>query len=121
VIATSSQFPISRLRSLRGIAVLCVLLAYLFTGALHGACHLDAVAPASDLTAISMPVTTDSHHSGHAVAAGHHCHACFSVTVPAPVLLAARAAPAENRPSTVHRHVASLAPSIDTPPPKLLT
>lgn len=121
MIATPRQFHTRRPRSLRGIAALCVLLAYLLTGALHATCHLDVVAPDSGATTISMPVTADNHHAGHALAADHHCHGCFSITVPAPVMLAARTEPVASRPTPPRTHVASLTPSIDTPPPKHLT
>jgi hypothetical protein len=120
VIVTPRQFGTHRLRTLRGIAALCVVLAYLLTSALH-VCQSDVTAPASGATTMSMPVTADNHSAGHALAADHHCHGCFSVAVPAPAMLAARAEPAVSRPSQPQTHVASLAPSIDTPPPKHLT
>lgn len=119
--ATPSQSGASRLRTSRGIAALCVLLVYLLAGALHGFCHLDVTTPMSGGTVISMPVMADSHDSGKALAADHHCHGCFSVAVPAPALLAARAEPVVSRPLQPQTHIANLAPSIDTPPPKHLT
>lgn len=119
--ATPNQSGTSRLRTSRGVAALCVLLVYLLAGALHGFCHLDVTTPTPGATVISMPVTADSHDSGKTLAADHHCHGCFSVAVPAPVMLAARAEPVVSEPSQPQSHVASLARSIDTPPPKQLT
>jgi hypothetical protein len=121
VFATPSQPGTNGLRTSRGIAALCVLLAYLLAGAFHGFCHLDVTAPASGVTAISMPVTPDSHHSGKMLAADEHCHGCFSITIPAPAMLATRAQSIVSRPSPLRTPVAILAPSIDTPPPKHLT
>jgi hypothetical protein len=114
------QSGTSRFRISRGIAVVCVMLAYLLTGALH-VCHLDVAAPASNTTIVSMPVSPDSQPSDHALAADHHCHGCFSIAVPAPAVLAIRAEPAKSRPSPLRTHVAGLTPNIDTPPPKHLT
>jgi hypothetical protein len=117
-----SQSGTSRLRTSRGIAAVCVLLAYLLAGALHGLCHCDIVAtPASAATVMSIAETTDSHHSGKALADDHHCHGCFSVAVPAPATLATRTEPVKSRPLPPQTHVAGLSPNIDTPPPKHLT
>ena len=120
VFVTPGQSGTSRLRTSRGIAALCVLLVYLLAGALHDFCHLDVTTPTGG-TVVSMPVAGGSHHSGKAVAADHHCHGCFSVAVPAPMMLAARAEPVVSRPFQPQPHILSLAPSIDTPPPKTLT
>lgn len=117
-----SQYGTSRLCTSRGIAAICVLLAYLLAGALHGILHHEIAVPTSGATTMVMSAATpDSHHADHAPAGDHHCHGCFSVAMPAPAVLATRAEPMVSRPSQPRTGVASLAPNIDTPPPKHLT
>jgi hypothetical protein len=116
-----SQYGTSRLRTSRGIAAICVLLAYLLAGALHGILHHEIAVPTSDAMTMMSAATSDSHHADHTPAGDHHCHGCFSVAVPAPVLLATHAAPVTSHPLLAQAGIAGLTPSIDTPPPKHLT
>lgn len=97
-----------------------VLMLYLVAGALHTFCDLDvAVAPTESIV---TAVNSHDHarHSDGGMVAGHHCHGCFSVSVPAPLVIgAAVAAP---RP-LILSHDAVLgdtATGIDPPPPKFL-
>ena len=71
----------SRPRLLRRIAALCLMLAYLLAGALHGACDLDvAHVPAGKLEIASL--LDKASHSDPRGIADHHCHGCFSVAIP---------------------------------------
>lgn len=98
-------------------------MAYLLSGALHELLDMDVTAPGGR-TMVAMYATSamkDTDTSGKGMAAEHHCHGCFSVSVPVPVLASA----------TIEPEVAvippplsgnfDLVPGIDTPPPKLLT
>ena len=71
------------LRPPRKIAAVFVMAMYLLAGALHTLCDLD-VTNASDNTAIS--INKDVGQSEKGVVAEHHCHGCFSVSVPAPAI-----------------------------------
>jgi len=71
----------SRRRALRRIAALCVLLAYLLAGALHGACDLDVAHPSAGQPEIASLLDHADHSDPRGIA-GHHCHGCFSVAVP---------------------------------------
>ena len=106
----------------RVMAGLCVLV-YLMAGALHGACDLDVTHPAtSGALVMSMAAETGTEPADKAMIADHHCHGCFSVSVPAPSqagpvqLNAAR--PVLFAPEPVH---VGRAPLLETPPPKQLT
>jgi hypothetical protein len=106
------KYGTRRLRTPRGIAVLFLMVAYLLAGALHGLCDLDVTTP-SGRGVITMAIANDVDTSGKGIAAEHHCHGCFSVSVSTPLMAATLAQPAS--------HSSGLIPGIDTPPPKLLT
>jgi len=106
----------------RVMAGFCVLV-YLVAGALHGACDLDVTTPAAGGTLVmsAMPdISADL--ADKAVVADHHCHGCFSVSVPAPpqAALAQRDAARPVRFTAEPAHLGA-APRLDTPPPKHLT
>jgi hypothetical protein len=70
---------------------------------------------------MAVSSTKDMDTSGKGVAAEHHCHGCFSVSVPTPLLASAAIEPkAATIPQPLLRN-SDLVPGIDTPPPKLLT
>jgi hypothetical protein len=94
--------------------------AYLFAGVLHGICDLDVTIP-SGQGVVAMSAATDTDASGKTMAAEHHCHGCFSVSVPTPALASATIEPkAAAIPHPLLRN-SDLVPGIDTPPPKLLS
>jgi hypothetical protein len=66
---------------LRRIATLCVMLAYLLAGALHGACDLDLADHSAGKREIASVVDKVGHSDQRGIT-DHHCHGCFSVTVP---------------------------------------
>jgi hypothetical protein len=104
-------------RPARAVAVL-VLAMYVFAGALH-AFHDFDVANASGKVIVS--INKDGSQSEKGIAAEHHCHGCFSVSIPAPV--AAEAAITLVRDVLVLQDIQrrGLPPGIDPPPPKFLT
>jgi hypothetical protein len=106
------------LRSPRKIAAVFVMAMYLLAGALHTLCDLD-VTSASGNTAIS--INKDVGQSEKSVVAEHHCHGCFSVSVPAPTIAEVGVVP--TREAVVLRDTQGhgIAPGIDPPPPKFLT
>ena len=105
---------------LRRIAALCVMLAYLLAGALHGACDLD-VAHASAGKPEIASLLDKAGHSDQRGMADHHCHGCFSVAVPQLQIAAVPAdiVAATNWAIPVLR--AGFLPDSESPPPKHLT
>jgi hypothetical protein len=96
------------------------MVAYLLSGALHEFLEMDVTAPGGRLV-VAMSSTNDTDPSGKGVAAEHHCHGCFSISVPTPVVTVATIEPkAAAIPQPLSRS-SDLVPGIDTPPPRLLT
>ncbi|MFC0240742.1 hypothetical protein [Rhodopseudomonas telluris] len=116
--------PTSRLRvprTLRALAVVCVAAAYLLSGLLHNLCDVDFTRMGGDAQIVSVAHDGAQHHDGGALA-GHHCHGCFSVSVPA----APVPAPLEITSNDVALGYAATtllgrAHGLDPPPPKTLT
>jgi hypothetical protein len=109
-----------RLRTSRGIAAVFLIAAYLLSGALHEFLDMDVTAPGGRLV-VAMSSTKATDPSGKGVAAEHHCHGCFSISVPTPVVASATMEPkAAAIPQPLSR-TSDLVPGTDTPPPKLLT
>ena len=106
-------------RSLRDVMRLLVLGMYLIAGALHGGCNLDVVSSSSKI--VFTLVDDGAGHSDRGALTDHHCHGCFSVSVPTPTIAAIEVMPTvEMRPALqVARQ--GLPPGIDPPPPKSLT
>ena len=100
----------------RAVAALVVVI-YVLAGALHGLCDLDVTNPSGKIS-ISLADKSTGHSEKGAL--GHHCHGCFSVSVPAPVTAAMDI-------ELTHKLVVAsvvlrrgLPPGIDPPPPKYL-
>jgi hypothetical protein len=110
----------TRPRPVRAAFAVLAMLLYLFSGALHAACHLDVTAPAGEKLLVIM---TDhgAGHSGKADLADHHCHGCFSVSIPAPVFASALLEPLATILPPLQADASDLVPSLDPPPPKTLT
>jgi len=115
-----SQTIDAHARSLRGWLTVLLTFVYLLAGGLHVFCD-DAFANPASAATISVSVAADGDVAGKSVAAGHHCHSCFSIVLPLPTHavgpVAIASAPAA-RP-LVHRSGAGS--WLDTPPPKSLT
>ena len=98
--------------------VALVMALHRLAGALHGFYDLDVAGPSG--TAVAS-INQDGGRSEKGIVAEHHCHGCFSVSMPAPVTAVADLKPARDIviPHEVQRR--GLAPGIDPPPPKFLT
>uniref|UniRef100_E6VCV4 DUF2946 domain-containing protein n=1 Tax=Rhodopseudomonas palustris (strain DX-1) TaxID=652103 RepID=E6VCV4_RHOPX len=106
------------LRVSRRVIAMAVLAVYLLSGALHGLCDLD-VAASSATTIVSL-ASHGGDHSDKAVAADHHCHGCFSVSLPSPGGTSVADLVAGQ--TVVHQDAErrSILRVIDPPPPKAL-
>ena len=115
-----TKFGTRRLRAPRGIAAVFLIVAYLLSGALHEFLDMDVTAPGGRIV-VAMSSAKDTHPSGKGVAAEHHCHGCFSISVPTLVIAFATMEPKAAAISQPLSGNSDLVPVIDTPPPKLLT
>lgn len=100
----------------RRALTLLVLMAYLCVGALHGLCDLN-VSKSSGSVVVSL-VQEGTGHSDTGIVADHHCHGCFSVSMPAPITSATIG---EMPVKLALHHDAerrSFSDGIDLPPPK---
>jgi hypothetical protein len=120
----SRPFHRNILHSARKVATLLVLIAYLCVGALHGLHDLEGTAPsgATGLSLVQVSLVQDgSSHAPAGIVADHHCHGCFSVSVPAPTAFAAISEMPAEVPSHHDANRRSFSDGIDLPPPKSLT
>lgn len=106
-------------RRVRGALAIFVLTMYLVGGVLHGLCNLD-VTNASGGVAVSS-IDKGFGHSEKGVVADHHCHGCFSVSVPAPVIGATEVMPMVKIVTFFDTDRGGVPPGLDPPPPKFLT
>jgi H+/Cl- antiporter ClcA len=107
------------LRFPRKALVMVVLASYLFAGAVHSLLELDVTNATG--SAIASLVDQNSGHSDPGVVADHHCHGCFSVSMPAPAGAVVVAFEMTGRPAVQHDvRRRSLPRGIDPPPPKTL-
>jgi hypothetical protein len=108
------------LRFSRKALVMVVLASYLFAGAMHGLFELD-VTNANGATIVSL-VDQEPGHSDKGIVADHHCHGCFTVSMPAPLVGTVLTAEISSRSAVAHDvERRSLPRGIDPPPPKSLT
>lgn len=110
-----------RMRLLRRpgrMLVALVMTLHILAGALHGLYDLDVASPSGTTIAST---NKDGSQSEKGVVADHHCHGCFSVSMPAPVTAAADLLPARGVVILPEVQRRGLAPGIDPPPPKFLT
>jgi hypothetical protein len=96
------------------------MVSYLFASALHGLCDLDVTASAGK-GIITIAACKDVDTSGKGINAEHHCHGCFSVSLPMPLTGAATIEPKAAEIAQSLSRDSDLVPGIDTPPPKRLT
>jgi hypothetical protein len=106
------------LRPPRRIAAVLVMTMHLLAGALHGLYDLDVTSALGETT-VSINKVVGQSEKG--IVAEHHCHGCFSVSVPAPVI--AEVDVARTRQAVVLREIQrqGIAPGLDPPPPKFPT
>lgn len=100
---------------------MCVATAYLLSGVLHNLCDLDFARVGGDAQIVSVAHDGAQHDDGGALA-GHHCHSCFSVSIPA-APVPAPVAMTSNEIMLGHAATALLGRDrgLDPPPPKTLT
>lgn len=111
----------SRVFSLRGLAVVLLLLSYLSVGVLHAACETDITGSNTGHgSVVLMTASKAVDQSDKAINADHHCHGCFSVSMPHPATIAVAAilTPRLIVARTFDHH--GLVPGVDPPPPKFL-
>jgi hypothetical protein len=104
-----------RLGTPRGIAAMLMIVAYLFGGFAHSLSHVHIAKPAAVVSvALDDAGNADEKHA----LAGHHCHGCFAVAVPA----VAQAPQQSDLPISKWRspptQLTGQRPGTDTPPPK---
>jgi len=105
----------------RGIAVVLFILAYLLSGMLHGVIDVDEAYPLASqtLTALDQKVPPTSEKGA---LADHHCHGCFSMSMPELPEQFLRAIEPETVVFTPFASVLSDSiRDLDPPPPKYLT
>ena len=122
MLAALAQTVRFRHQALRRVMAMLCTLVYLVAGALHGACEIDVTNPVPQGIAV-MSVASDAAHNAadKAIAADHHCHGCFSVSVATPASTSAPiafAGPILTAPQPDH---VGAAPMLETPPPRHLT
>jgi hypothetical protein len=120
VTSSASNFLLALPRRLRGALALFVLTTYLLGGVLHGLCDLDVTNVSGD-GVISLAAKGTAGHSDSGVIADHHCHGCFSVSVPVPAIGAGDVMPTEKVIASREIGRRGLSPGLDPPPPKFLT
>jgi len=120
VTSSGSHFLLALPRRLRGMLALFVLTTYLFGGVLHGLCDLDVTNVSVDAV-MALAEKGTAGHSDSGVIADHHCHGCFSVSVPAPAIGAGDVMPTEKVIASREIGHRGLTPGLDPPPPKFLT
>lgn len=110
----STKRRISFFRRPARAAAAFVLTMYMLAGAFH---DFDVASPAG---ALVVSMSQDGGQSGKGIAAEHHCHGCFSVSMPAPVTAVADLTRAQDMLVLLDVSRRGLPPRIDLPPPKLL-
>lgn len=118
------NFPIFKFshdvsRAQRRAMAMFVVGMYLVAGVLHGMCDLDVTNAASTMV-ISMEGKSTGQ-ADRASLADHHCHGCFSVSVPSPAVAAVTKTLAVEVVPLAEVARRGLPPGIDPPPPKHLT
>lgn len=120
LILTANDVRTYRLCALRSrLAVVILIVTYLLSGASHHCLDMNVTAPEGQIVLSMASVHTDTDAPG--ILADHHCHGCFQVSLQDPPLLAVTIEPQAAVVLWVLARASDLVPSIDTPPPKLLS
>ncbi|MDR3469264.1 MAG: hypothetical protein P4M07_25325 [Xanthobacteraceae bacterium] len=106
-----------RLRSVRGLIAVCMVIAWVLAGTLHGVCDLDVTNPAGTSEIASALGGTPAPSDGVGLIE-HHCHGCFSIALPLPLAVAAVSGP--SGPIAPYRPMLTtgVIPDPESPPPK---
>jgi hypothetical protein len=94
------------------------MMVYVLAGALHGFHDIDVANPFGKSF---ISISADGSQSEKGIAPEHHCHGCFSVSIPAPATAAADIMPAMKLTVLGDVQRRGLPPGLDPPPPKFLT
>jgi hypothetical protein len=119
VLFSPRQQRASRLRIPRRLLAAVVMALYVLAGALHGLSDLDVTHASA--TATIGSIDNDFDQSDKGVAAEHHCHGCFPVSLPVPIAAAVAIEPTPKAIVPTDELRPGLPPGIDPPPPKFLT
>lgn len=95
-----------------------MLMMYVLAGALHGICDLDVTNNSG--SSIVASIKKDISQPGKGLVAEHHCHGCFSVVVPAPVVAVVVVEPTVKVMAASSALRRELSLGIEPPPPKIL-
>ena len=116
---SATKFRLTLSRSSRGIMAALVLIAYIVSGVLHGVYDVDVTNP-SGQTVISL-LKSKTGQSDKGAIVEHHCHGCFSVSVPNSVGPVVVLKPARKMVAARSAELRVVHSGIDPPPPKFLT
>jgi hypothetical protein len=108
------------LRTVRGLAVVFLMLVYAFGGLVHSLTDVGFFVSPAQTVMLSASDTSDGH-SDKGGLAEDHCHGCFSVTIAAPPLVAAAIKQGAATIAPPQLGFPDSMPELDTPPPKFLT
>ena len=97
-----------------------MLMIYVLAGALHGICDLDVSNNSGTSIVESIKKDINMSQPGKGLVAEHHCHGCFSVVVPAPVIAVVVVEPTVKVMAANSALRRELSLSIEPPPPKIL-
>lgn len=95
-----------------------MLMMYVMAGALHGICDLDVANNSGSSIVASIKKNINQPEKG--LIAEHHCHGCFSIVVPAPIVTAVVVEPTFKVIVATNTARRELSLSIEPPPPKIL-
>ena len=118
----SERLTINRrrhLRTTRGVAVVLLMLTYLFSSALHGVLDVHPANAFGKAVVMTSAEKTDGP-AEKGIVGEHHCHGCFSVLVSLPMIVADLTRPESTRIQEPQSVESNLSAGIDTPPPKIL-
>ncbi|WP_244396064.1 hypothetical protein [Afipia carboxidovorans] len=116
---STTKLSLTLSRSSRGIVAALVLIAYIVSGVLHGVYDVDVTNPSGQMVISLVKGKTGQPDQG--VIVEHHCHGCFSVSVPTPVGPIVVLKPARKMVATRSAELHVVDSGIDPPPPKFLT
>lgn len=116
---SATKFSLTLSRSSRGIVAALVLIAYIASGVLHGLYDV-GVTNTSGQTVVSLLKDSKSGQPDKGTLVEHHCHGCFSVSVPSSVGPIVVLKPARKMVATHSADLRVVHSGIDPPPPKFL-
>jgi len=110
---------IVRLFTARGLVAVGAVVAYLLVGALHTMYDLDVTTPAGKSQIVAR-VGGEHGQSEQKQTADQHCHGCFSIAMPQPVLAVVVIETSTASGWPVSAAIVGIAQDTESPPPKHL-